>query len=495
MTPERGSVMAEPTPQPSTGGGRRAGASTQRSWSPLVLALVGVPGLIAVALGTLNPASEPAAGPRTPQSAPLVSIDLVCPSPLGPTSSISLTQADTAQEYSAQDGGGAGEPGQVVVRNGSDEVPWLVPIGTVASAAVGDGSGVVSGSGTSAPGLVASVTQDRPRAGTVCAPPEADLWFSGLGAGPTHGSVIELINPDEANGVADITIFSEEGILDVPALRGIAVPGDSSTRLSLAEIIPRRGQLGARVSVSRGRLGVSVSDLNDELGAGDVSTEWLPAQSVPATSNLLLGLPDGGQHQLVITNPGADEASVSVQVLTPSAPFIPTGVAQLQVPPESVGVLSVSDVVSEAVGAEGPDGLGLLVEASTPVATSLRSLVSGDLSFTGPAETVEQGWQLVPSVRVKDRAGLVLWGGPEPTTGTVRVLDSTGATLIEREVTLAALAADKVKLPPEAAIVELVSGDGIAAAISVSGKRGSVVVALRQVLTSSLIPDVRPSLR
>ena len=355
---------------------------------------------------------------------------------------------------------------------------------------------VVEGAGASAPGLSAMVAQEQSRAASVCAVPEPDLWFTGLGAGPTHGSVIELINPDEANGVADITIFSEEGILDVPALRGIAVLGNSSTRLSLAEILPRRGQLGARVTVSRGRLGVAVIDRNDELGEGDVSTEWVPAQSGPSTSNLLLGLPDRGQHQLVITNPGADEAVVSVQVITPTAPFVPTGVAQLQVPPESVGVLSVSDVVSDAIGAEGPDGLGLVVEASTPVVTALRSLVAGDLSFTGPAETIKQGWQLVPAVRAQDRAGLVLWGGPEPATGTVRVLDGSGATLIEREVSLAALAADKLKLPPEAAIVEVVStGGGLAAAISVSGEGGSVVVALRRVLTSSLIPDVRPALR
>lgn len=483
--------MAEPTPPPrASGGGRRAGASSQRSWSPLVLAIVGVPALILVALGSLNPSEELAVGPRAPQSVPLVSIDLVCPTPLGPSPSISVTQADATQA-----GTGTGEPDGVVVGFGPDQAPLRLPIGAVVAAPTAVGPTVVAAVGTSAPGLTAMLTQDQPRAATVCEVPQADLWFTGLGAGPTHGSVIELINPDKANGVADITIFSEEGILDVPALRGIAVLGNSSTRLPLAEILPRRGQLGARVTVSRGRLGVSVTDRNDELGKGDVSTEWVPAQSAPSTSNLLLGLPDAGQHQLVITNPGADEALVSVQVLTPTAPFVPTGVAELQVPPESVGVLSVSDAVSDALGAEGPDGLGLIVAASTPVATSLRSLVTGDLSFTGPAETLERGWQLVPAVRARDRTGLVLWGGSEPATGTVRVLDSSGATMIERQVSLAALAADKVKLPAEAALVELVSGEGLAAAISVSGERGTVVVAIRRLLTSSLIPDVRPALR
>lgn len=479
-------------PKPRASGGRRAGAGTQRTWSPLVLAVVGVPVSVALVLGTLDLADLPDEQAKAPQRVPLASIDLVCPTPLGSSPSISVTQADVTPDSDAPEGEGSG---RVVAGIGPDQAPMRVPIGTVVPAPRAQGPSVISGSGTSAPGLAASLTEERPRAATSCAVPESDLWFSGLGAGPTHGSVLELVNPDEANGVADITIYSEEGILDVPALRGIAVPGDSSIRLSLGEILPRRGQLAARVSVSRGRLGVSVTDRNDELGEGDVSTEWLPAQSVPSTSNLLLGLPDAGQHQLVIANPGADEAVVSVRVLTPAAPFVPTGVAQLQVPPESVGVLSLSDVISDAVGAEGPDGLGLIVEASAPVATSLRSLVAGDLSFTAPAQTLEQGWQLVPAVRSKDRALLVLWGGPEPTSGTVRLLDGSGATLVEREVTIAALAAEKVKLPPEAALVELVSGDGLAAAISLSGKRGSVVVALRQVLTSSLIPHVRPTLR
>jgi len=479
-------------PNPRATGGRRAGTGTQRTWSPLVLAVVGVPLSIALVLGTLEPAGRTDESVRTPQRVPLDRIDLVCPSPLGSAPSISVTQAEVTPASGAPEGEGSG---RVVAGVGPDQAPLRVPIGTVVGAPRAPGPSVISGSGTSAPGLAASLTENRPRAATSCAVPESDLWFSGLGAGPTHGSVIELVNPDEANGVADVTVYSEEGILDVPALRGIAVPGDSSIRLTLAEVLPRRGQLGVRVSVSRGRLGVSVTDRNDELGEGDVSTEWLPAQSTPTTGNVLLGLPDAGQHQLVITNPGADEAVVSVRVLTATAPFVPTGVAQLQVPPESVGVLSLSDVISDAVGAEGPDGLGLIVEASVPITTSLRSLVAGDLSFTGPAETLEQAWQLVPEVRSKDRALLVLWGGPESTTGTVRLLDGSGATLVEREVTIAALAADKMKLPADAALVELVSGDGLAAALSVSGKRGSVVVTLRRVPISSLIPDVRPTLR
>ncbi len=105
-----------------------------------------------------------------------------------------------------------------------------------------------------------------------------------------------------------------------------------------------------------------------------------------------------------MTNPGPNEAVVSLKVLTATSAFTPAGLPELQIPPESVGVFTLTDALAvaasdatkdkpkkddkldekadeKAVAQEAP--LGLLIESSQPVASSLRSVVGGDLSFSG----------------------------------------------------------------------------------------------------------------
>ena len=56
-------------------------------------------------------------------------------------------------------------------------------------------------------------------------------------------------------------------MLDVPRLRGVAVPGRSSVRLDLGSIVPRRGDLALHVVTQRGRLATSVVASYDDLAA------------------------------------------------------------------------------------------------------------------------------------------------------------------------------------------------------------------------------------
>ena len=123
--------------------------------------------------------------------------------------------------------------------------------------------------------------------------------------------------PTPGPALADVTVLGPTGPLDVPRLRGVAVPGRSSVRLDLASVAPRRGELTLRVATSRGRLSATVLDSVDELGAGRRSQDWLAAQSAPSTDNLLLGLPAGaGTRTLLVANPGDDEVRVQLKVVS-----------------------------------------------------------------------------------------------------------------------------------------------------------------------------------
>ena len=42
-------------------------------------------------------------------------------------------------------------------------------------------------------------------------PPAAVRWFTGVGAGASHRSVLELTNPDAGTAVADVTVLGRAG--------------------------------------------------------------------------------------------------------------------------------------------------------------------------------------------------------------------------------------------------------------------------------------------
>ncbi len=477
----------------------------------MLIAVIAVPLLVVGALGNLDPVPEPSHAASPPTPSPLEAIDLLCPSPLSEDSVLAVGRAAEVDEAQTE--------GEIVVRVGAAAQPLDVPIGGVGVAPTPTEADVVSGSGAMAPGLIGSLAEAKPRAGSDCPSARAEQWYTGLGAGPTHASQLELVNPDESNAVADVTVYSDEGVVDVSDLRGIGVPASSSIRLNLAELLPQRGQLGLHVAVSRGRLGVFVLDEEDELGAGDVSQDWIPAQPASALTSVLLGLPTGtdaeaangsAQQKLVVTNPGPNEAVVSLKVLTQTSAFTPAGVPELQIPPNAVGVFTLTDALAalaprdtkkdkkdkkDEKAALEETALGLLVESSEPVASTLRSVVGGDLSFTGAAEPIEQSRVLVPEISEKERATLVLSNGPAAVTASVRFLGADGSQVGEQDVTAAESAAVEVKVPADTASISIDSPAGVSAGLLVTGPQGSLAVPVRQLLTTLLIPDVQPAIR
>lgn len=468
--------------------GRRAAGRPGRRWSPVVAAVVLLPALVAVGLGTFSGPGDRALETHPPTEEPLTSVDLICPAPLADKPVLLLGHLSDP---------GTAPAGEVAFGLGTVTTPLDWAAGATFETAP-TAAGVVTARGDRAAGVAATLAERTVAAAVTCDEPSSSQWFGGLGAGPTHASELELVNPDESTAVADVTVFGEQGILDVPALRGVAVPGGSRVLLKLAELLPQRGQLAMQVTVSRGRVGVHVVDRSDELGQGDVSAEWVPSQREPQLVTVLQGLPPtSGQHKLVVTNPGPDVAQVNVRVTTTAAAFAPAGLTEVQIPPESVGVITVSDAVNTAV-ADGQDSaaiaLGLLVESTEPVAAVLRSVTDGDLSFSGSADVISQGLAPIPPSGDDDDAVMVVSGGVEPATGSLRFLDANGATVAEQPFDLASLVSASFPVPDGAALAEVTSG-GVSATLVVAGPQGTVAVPVLEPRTSTLVPDVRAVLR
>ncbi len=247
---------------------------------------------------------------------------------------------------------------------------------------------MVTGTGDLAPGLVAGRSQSAPLAAVDCAPPVADQWFTGVGADATHDSVLELVNPNAGPAIADITVRSPNGVVDVPALRGVSVPGNSShaarPRPDRAE--PRASCRSRCTPAGAGSRCTSSTPTTSSVPARPARTGCRRSPSRPPPT-LLLGLTKGaGERTLVLANPGADEVRATIKVVTPTSVVRADGVEPVRVAPDSTEAVSLDDVLAQAA----KDGaIGLLVESNGPVTASLRQFVGADLSLLTAAPAVD----------------------------------------------------------------------------------------------------------
>jgi hypothetical protein len=451
----------------------------RRFGADVVLAVL-LPIACALALLVLHPDRDQPEG-AAPVETPLTAASVVCPAAL-PAKGADLLGVTTLGADP-----GTKVSGDVQVGLGADAGPLRIRTGKVAAAQAGTGPVVVTGADDLAPGLVAGRSQSSPLAAVDCAPPVADQWFTAVGADATHDSALELVNPNAGPAIADIIVRSPNGVLDVPALRGVSVPGNGSQLLDLGQVVPRQGELSLEVHTSRGRLSVHVVDSYDQLGSGTRAQDWLPAQPEPATNNVLLGLAKGrGERTLVLANPGADEVRATIQVMTPTSVFTPSGVDPVRVPPDSTEKVTLDDVLQQAA----KDGAtGVLVESTGPVTATVRQVVGDDLSLLTPAPVVDS----TTAVVVPSGAKHLLLGGPDAVgVATVTEYAANGKQLATQRVELAPGTGADVELPDDAALITLTpERTSVRAAVLLTGT-GTAVVPFRELVLTGLVPDVRP---
>ena len=459
----------------STTPGRRSSSSRVRLDTTTVLAVL----LPLLTLGSLLLVR--AGGPADEQHAPtrttLKSASLVCPSALpGAPSAYLSTVSDGAR-------------GEVEVRADADRSTARLAEGKVTTVRPGAGPVAVTGEDDLAPGLVGARFGGGELAAVACQPTSPGEWFTGVGAAARHDSVLELVNPDAGPAVADVTVYSGSGPVDVPRLRGVSVPGHSSVRLDVGEVAPRRGELALQVVTSRGRLAASMLDSSDELGRGQSSQEWLPAQQEPTTDNLLLGLGAGpGGRLLALANGGDDEVRAQVKFVSEDSVFTPEGVDEIRVPPQGVARLSLSTALQTAIA----DGVvGVEVTSTGPVTATLRTFAGGDLSHAVGGTPIRSGASaIVPSGAKR----VVLAGARAVGAVTVVSRSASGEELDRTRADLRPGRGTVVTVPPRATLVTVdPENTSVTGSVVVTGA-GTAVVPLADPIVSGLVPDVRPGL-
>lgn len=463
--------MAEPrTP---SAGRRRVAEATRRRPSPLTLLAVAIPLLTVAALAVVRPAETPPTS-YAPTGAALDRATTVCPARLAGADDLRLGST------------GLGS-GDLAVRVGrADDTATL-------DAGVGSLTErepvVVSGSGDLAAGLVVA----RSGAGSAvdCDRPVPERWFTGVGASAEHSSTLTLVNPDKGPAVADVTVWDGSSLVDVPALRGVRVPGSGSASFDLADVTPSRDALALRVEVTRGRLASSVVDQVDPVGRDRPVREWLPSQVAPATTSYVAGVgTTAADRTLTLANPGDSEVRVRLELVTEVSEFAPSGLEEVSLAPASVSEVDLSGVLrgKKAVGVQA-----IRVEATAPVTASLRSRISDDLAISaaGPSITAEAAVALPAGAK-----RLVVVGATAPGVLTLQAWNEDGEAVVrERRVELDPATAARVRLPDDA-VLALVRLDRTAAVVSLEvSDRGLSVLPLTPLETTSQVADVRPAQR
>ena len=219
-----------------------------------------------------------------------------------------------------------------------------------------------------------------------CVAPTSTSWFTGVGAGAGHRSVLELTNPDSGTAVADVTVYGRNGRRRRAAAARRVGPG----RQQRASSTSPRSSRAATSSRSRSSPLVAGSarrcvDRIEPIGRGATATDWLPGAGragdvEPAARPRAAA--DAARRTLVVANGGPDEVLASVQVVTEESVFAPKDVPDLRIPPQSTAQARPSPAPSRTLLEDG--ATGLLVTANEPVSTALRTYVEGDLSHAVP---------------------------------------------------------------------------------------------------------------
>ncbi|NYE37463.1 hypothetical protein F4692_002596 [Nocardioides cavernae] len=462
-----------PAPARTPGSRRRAAEVTRRGPSPLTVLAILIPLLTVAALALVRPAGQ-SSSTRPPTSAALDRATAVCPA--------RLPGADEVRIGST----GLGS-GDVALRVGREEDTETLTDGVATRTA--RETVVVGATGDLAPGLVAS----RSGAGSAvgCEAPAPERWFTGVGASAEHASTLTLVNPDRGPAVADVTVWDGSGLVDVPALRGVRVPGGATTSFDLASVAPSRDALALQVTVSRGRLASSVVDVIDPVGRDKPVREWLPGQAAPASTSYVAGIgTTAADRVLTLANPGDSEVRVDLELVSEDSEFAPSGVDEVTLPPATVSEVDLSGVLRGRT-LQGVQALRL--EATGPVTASLRTRTPADLalSVAGPTVSTDTAVALPEGAK-----RLVVTAATAPGVVTLQAWDADGAEVVrERRVEIDPATAARLRLPDDAALA-LVRLDRTSAVVSLEvDDRGLSVLPLSQLEATSEVADVRPAQR
>ena len=211
-----------------------------------------------------------------------------------------------------------------------------------------------------------------------CVPAATSWWFTGVELTSNTQAEIVLANLDAVDVLADVTIWTKDGLGRAMGLSGIKVLAGRTTVVPLNIRLMNEAPVAVRVATSSGRV---VAHLRQQLWAGSQSrgADWVPAGSAPARDLVIPGIPPGdGRRLLVIANPGLRSTVVSVTLLGENGRAVPPGLDAIEVPAESAVTVDVEAALADQAGA-------LELAAAAEVTAGVLIDAGGDANQVDPA--------------------------------------------------------------------------------------------------------------
>ncbi|HEY5249316.1 MAG TPA: DUF5719 family protein [Dermatophilaceae bacterium] len=259
-------------------------------------------------------------------------------------------------------------------------------------------SGLVTGTGSMAPGTVATqwswTTQGNGRGlvTAACTPAAASSWLVAGGAAPGRLEHLVLVNPGPNPVTVDLVVFGVEGAVKSAEGQGLVVAGHARTVLLLDAIAGSEPSPVVHVTARGGKIAAVLSDtwLDGVVSRGgdDVVSQD------PAREQVIAGVPIDGRAFLRVAVPGDGEAVVESQVLTTSGPR--------PLPVDAVTRVRGHSTKDLDLSALPPGAYAVQVRADVPVVAA--AMVDRRPAAGGPSDLA---WS-VASLPIRTMAGMAL---------------------------------------------------------------------------------------
>lgn len=271
-------------------------------------------------------------------------------------------------------------------------------------------------------------------------------------------SDVLLVNPDDAEAAVELALFGPEGPVSAVGSHTFSLSARSTRVVPVSAFVASDAPIGVEVQATLGRVGVFGRTWSA------LSGDYTDAAN-PADLQLLPGIPAGASSvKVIVTNPGADRASVSVEALSTQA----IALADAQ----GILVESQSTVVIDVSSTIGSDAAALRVRSDRPVVASASADAGGDVALVTHAEPLAAGRAVLPG------GGTLSVTNPGDAAVTVTL--STRAGEAEAASSSVSLGPGETWTTPgmagESVSYDLLSSSPVVAAVSVLGEQAAYVV-------------------
>lgn len=413
--------------------------------------------------GPINLASGNRPGPAAKAQAELVTqTRVICPGPealginglpdsLAQTVSVSAVSAPAASLPSGFPAlPGAGSLAISGLPSGGE---WAGPVMVRGQVAFGQisapRSALITGSGTIAPGTVATqrswtrAGNNRSLVTAACTPAATSLWLIAGGAEPGRRERLVLTNPGPNPVTVDISVLGVKGPIQSQNGRGLVIGGYARTVILLDAIAGSERSPVVHVAAQGGEIAAVLSDtwLDGVVPRG--GDDAVPV-AAPALEQVIASAPVQGRAILRVAVTGNREAVVQLRTLTPRGPkALPAG-----------GVTRVAGRSTKDIdlGGLAPGAYAVQVRSDVPVVAAAMverrraANAPSDLAWSVASSPISTlGGMALPGSDVKGlNARLDLAAAQEPASVLVTTVGA-GGRISTKEI---AIAADSVSTVP-----------------------------------------------